>query len=70
MTAPNACAHCGVEQRDHMQRWVLGVGWHQWVEPPDWQRKERMLARRANALKTRSESWRSSRLRELPGGDK
>lgn len=68
MTAPNACAHCGIEKRDHYRQWVLGVGWHQWAEPPDWLRKERMLARRATVLKNRSESRLERRLRELPGG--
>ena len=43
---PNGCAHCGIDQQQHMQRWVPTVGWHQWVEPPDRVRLQRMLARR------------------------
>lgn len=53
-SAPNACTYCGVEQRVHYQRWALDVGSRQWVEPPDWQRKQRMLARRkARIARTR-----------------
>ncbi|GII83976.1 hypothetical protein Ssi03_19660 [Sphaerisporangium siamense] len=43
---PNGCRWCGVEARDHLQRWKESVGWHQWVEPTSEQRKERMRARR------------------------
>lgn len=42
---PNSCAHCGIDQRQHMQRWAPTIGWHQWVEPSDQIRKQRMLAR-------------------------
>ena len=46
VTPPSGCRHCGVEARDHFQRWASGVGWHQWVEPTREQIKARMLARR------------------------
>lgn len=47
MTAPSACRHCPHDEREHMQRWAAGVGWHYWTEPTDQQRLARMLARRA-----------------------
>lgn len=43
---PSGCRHCGVEARDHCQRWASSVGWHRWVEPTQEQIKARMLARR------------------------
>jgi hypothetical protein len=43
---PNGCRWCGIEDREHFQRWKPPVGWHQWVEPTPEQRKERILARR------------------------
>lgn len=48
MTAPNpsGCQHCGVDQQEHMQRWISGIGWHTWTKPTDQQIKERMRARR------------------------
>jgi hypothetical protein len=44
---PNGCTFCGVGERYHFRRWILGPGMHAWIEPTDAQRKERMLARRA-----------------------
>ncbi|GII84570.1 hypothetical protein Ssi03_25600 [Sphaerisporangium siamense] len=44
---PSGCRHCGVGEREHLQRWTAGVGWHFWVAPSARQRLERMLARRA-----------------------
>ncbi len=48
MTTPNpqGCRHCGIDQREHMQRWVIGIGWHTWTVPTVAQIKERMRARR------------------------
>ncbi len=46
-TSPNGCQHCGVDEREHMQRWKHGAGWHQWTRPTQQQIKTRMLARRA-----------------------
>ena len=45
--SPSGCRWCGVEERQHMQRWKPPVGWHRWEPPTLEQRKERMLARRA-----------------------
>lgn len=50
MTAPSGCAHCGIEAREHMQRWHAQAGWHQWVAPTQEQIKARMLTRRAERL--------------------
>jgi len=47
---PSACRFCDVPEREHMQRWKWGVGWHVWAAPTQDQRKERMLARRDAAL--------------------
>ncbi len=44
--SPSGCRWCGVEEREHMQRWKPPVGWHRWVPPTLEQRKERMQARR------------------------
>ncbi|PLW73711.1 hypothetical protein C0036_05750 [Streptomyces sp. DJ] len=44
--APSGCRWCGVDQREHMQRWKPPVGWHEWVAPTLEQRKKRMQARR------------------------
>lgn len=44
--APSGCRWCGIEQREHMQRWKPPVGWHEWAAPTLEQRKERMWARR------------------------
>ena len=45
---PSGCRHCGVPEREHMQRWTTAAGWHQWAEPTQEQIAARMLARRAN----------------------
>lgn len=44
---PSGCRHCGIGQREHMQRWKPPVGWHAWTEPTWAQRRERILARHA-----------------------
>ena len=44
--SPNGCRWCGADARFHMQRWVEPVGWHQWAQPTDAQRKQRMFDRR------------------------
>lgn len=46
MTAPSACRHCPVPEREHMQRWTKAAGWHPWTEPTDQQRLARMRNRR------------------------
>lgn len=43
--APSACHHCGIEERDHMQRWTASVGWHKHTPPTQQQIKTRMRAR-------------------------
>jgi hypothetical protein len=52
MPDPTACGLCGINDREHMQRWKPPVGWHTWTAPTQAQIKARMLARRA-ARKTR-----------------
>lgn len=52
MTAnPSGCRWCGVDQRDHMQRWTPpskgGPGWHKWEQPTPDQTKTRMQQRAA-----------------------
>ena len=51
MTIPSGCRWCGIDQRDHAQRWTPpskgGPGWHKWAQPTQEQIKARMLARRA-----------------------
>lgn len=54
---PSGCRWCGVEPREHFQRWEPSAGWHQWEEPTPQQRKERILARLKNSRrKNRSNS--------------
>jgi hypothetical protein len=43
---PSGCRHCGVEQRDHFQRWTPEAGWHGYTPPTQQQIKDRMNARR------------------------
>lgn len=49
-SAPNGCQHCGVAERDHFQRWTDAAGWHGYTLPTDAQRKDRMIARRADRI--------------------
>jgi hypothetical protein len=49
LPSPGGCRWCGVDARDHLQRWSAPVGWHRWVPPTLEQRKERMRARRRHA---------------------
>lgn len=44
-TSPNGCAHCGITEHHHAQRWTQDAGWHKWTPPTDAQRLERMRAR-------------------------
>jgi hypothetical protein len=44
---PSSCRHCGIPEREHMQRWITGIGWHQWTQPTDDQRLTRMKNRRS-----------------------
>lgn len=48
MTAPKpgGCRHCGIDDREHMQRWATGIGWHVWTQPTQQQIKDRMTTRR------------------------
>ncbi|MEU3656469.1 hypothetical protein AB0E67_27410 [Streptomyces sp. NPDC032161] len=46
MINPNACRHCGIDQREHMRRWKRPAGWHEWTPPTQGQIKQRMRARR------------------------
>ncbi|MFI1472092.1 hypothetical protein [Streptomyces wuyuanensis] len=53
-TEVNGCRHCGVPEREHMQRWSRrdgerGPGWHTWTQPTQEQIKERMRRRRSVA---------------------
>lgn len=48
MIEPNGCKHCGVGKRSHPALWSQGLGWHQYAEPTDEQRLERMLERRSH----------------------
>lgn len=43
---PNGCKECGVDKRGHCRIWTEGIGWHNWVEPTDKMRLERMRGRR------------------------
>ncbi len=42
---PEGCHYCGVERRDHGQRWTAGVSWHAWVETTKVQIAARLRAR-------------------------
>ncbi|WP_199830728.1 hypothetical protein [Streptomyces sp. MMG1533] len=47
MTNPTGCRWCGIDQRDHMQRWHSTAGWRQWTQPTPQQTKTRMQQRAA-----------------------
>lgn len=64
---PSGCRWCGIEAREHMQRWKPPVGWHEWVAPTLEQRKERMLARRRqDRTDTGGGLAAQGRIRKLP----
>lgn len=42
---PSGCGACGIDEREHLQRWTEGARWHVWQAPTQAQRKARMLAR-------------------------
>lgn len=44
---PSGCAHCGLDRRAHVCRWIAPVGWHTYAPPSQAQILVRMLARRA-----------------------
>lgn len=46
-STPSGCRWCGVDERDHMQRWKAPVGWHKWTQPTSDQIKTRMQQRAA-----------------------
>ncbi|MET8746357.1 hypothetical protein [Streptomyces sp. NPDC004728] len=48
--SPNTCRHCGLDEREHMQRWKPTAGWHMWAPPTQKQILARMRARRAARL--------------------
>lgn len=43
---PDGCRWCGDEQHHHGTQYAEGIGQHQWAQPTDRQRLERMQARR------------------------
>lgn len=49
-SAPSACRHCGIDQRDHYQQWTIAAGWHLYSPPDQAQIKQRMRARRLAQL--------------------
>lgn len=42
---PMGCRWCGVNDREHVQRWKPPAGWHQWEKPTQEQIKARMQER-------------------------
>lgn len=60
---PGGCRWCGVEEREHMQRWKPPVGWHTWEPPTLEQRKERMRARRSRGQSGGVAALRSAAIR-------
>lgn len=48
---PDACAACGIIQREHCGRWSPDVGLHQWIAPRNEVRLARMKARREERMK-------------------
>lgn len=53
---PDGCTHCGIDARDHAQRWTRDVGWHGYVPPSDAQRLQRMQTRRTTTTTTRKDN--------------
>lgn len=52
--SPSGCRWCGIDQREHLNRWRSPIGWHKWTPPTLEQRKERMFARRRIRLQQRN----------------
>jgi hypothetical protein len=46
-STPSGCFWCGHAERNHASRWGTGVGFHQYVAPPQNVIKQRMLERQA-----------------------
>ncbi|WP_435111632.1 hypothetical protein [Nocardiopsis synnemataformans] len=67
VTNPSGCRHCGIDPREHFQRWHPQTRRNEkWVEPTQDQRKRRMLERRrplaarmlgAHLLQLRASRW-------------
>ncbi|MGI5223591.1 hypothetical protein [Actinoallomurus sp. CA-142502] len=53
---PSGCRWCGIEDREHAQRWTKLAGWHGWMAPLPEQRKARLLALRAARMTTEDEA--------------
>ncbi|MFG3244145.1 hypothetical protein [Streptomyces sp. NPDC048157] len=47
ISSPNSCRHCGLDEREHMQRWKPTASWHTWTPPTQDKILARMRARRA-----------------------
>ncbi len=45
---PHGCRWCGIPQREHVQLWVPGRGWHGHEDPTRQQIEARMRARLAH----------------------
>lgn len=52
-TPVEGCLHDGIGQREHGQRWVRGVGWHDYVAPDPAVMLTRMRAKREQAAMQR-----------------
>ncbi|MFJ4700561.1 hypothetical protein ACIP5N_21720 [Streptomyces sp. NPDC088768] len=46
-TTPNSCRRCGIDHREHAQRWTAAAKRHQRTPPTQQQIKARRRARRA-----------------------
>jgi hypothetical protein len=62
---PSGCRWCGIAEREHVQLWTSGHGWHGWEPPTALQRRHRMLARRAASLAHASSAAISTSLRKI-----
>jgi hypothetical protein len=58
--APGGCRWCGIEEREHLQRWKPPIGWHVWTPPTVAQRKERMILRRSKVVRRKNATQRRS----------
>lgn len=52
---PNACRWCGDDQHHHGWQYHPEAGLHQWTEPTDEQRLQRMRARRQTTTSSKEQ---------------
>lgn len=69
VTEPSGCRWCGIDRRNHFQRWTERAGWHGWAAPTLPQIKARMLYRRFGRMLRQELRAYAARITPTPGLD-